>query len=108
MTEFQLTSTADHAQTHVLVTGELDLVSAPELERELQRILLAAASDVVLDLRGVTFIDSSGLRVVLVGSRDARASGRRFVVLAGEGQVRRVIDMAQVADHLELDDEVAG
>lgn len=57
----------------------------------------------------MTFIDSSGLRVVLVGSRDAAAGGRRFVVLAGAGQVRRAIDMAQVADHLELgDDEIAG
>lgn len=109
MTAFQLTTTADHdARTHVLVTGELDLVSAPELEHELRHILLDATGDVVLDLREVTFIDSSGLRVVLVSSRDARAAGRRFVVLAGAGQVRRVIDMAQVADHLELDDEVAG
>lgn len=109
MTVFQLTTDADDARARVTVAGELDLVSAPELEQTLRHLRLAPAGDVVLDLREVTFIDSSGLRVVLVGSRDARTAGHRFVVLAGTGQVRRVIDMAQVADHLELgDDEVAG
>ncbi len=104
MTAFQLTTTPDDgADLRITVRGELDLANAPELERELHGLLTAGgAGDLVLDLREVTFIDSSGLRAVLVGSREARAAGRRMLVCPGEGQVLRVIELAQVAEHLEL------
>ena len=104
MTPLQITTTSQDGTGRVAVTGELDIATAPQLERALETQLAAGAGEIVLDLRGVTFIDSSGLRVVLVASRSAASEGRRLIVVPGDGQVLRVIRLAQVEDRLDLGD----
>lgn len=104
MTPFQIQTTEEGEDgLRVSVQGELDIATAAELERELLAGL--RGRDVVLDLQAVSFMDSSGLRALLVASREAREAGRRLLVLPGTGQVLRVIEMAQVAEHLELADD---
>jgi anti-anti-sigma factor len=103
MTRFQIRTTEDgDDRMRISVQGELDIATASELERELRASL--SGGDVVLDLEPVSFMDSSGLRALLVASREAREAGRRLLVLPGTGQVLRVIEMAQVSEHLELAD----
>lgn len=104
MTALQITTTAQAEGTRIELTGEVDIATAPQLEQALEPLLAQETGDLVLDLRGVTFLDSSGLRVVLVASRTATAAGRRFVVDAGDGQVLRVIRLARVEDRLDLGD----
>ena len=53
---------------------------------------------VVLDLRGVQFIDSSGLRVVLMASQDL--GGRLATVIAADSPVSMLVDLAEVADRV--------
>lgn len=104
MTPFQIaTAEEGEGRTRISVHGELDIATADELERELRAAV--SCGDAVLDLRAVSFMDSSGLRALLVASREAREAGRRLLVLPGSGQVLRVIEMAHVAEHLELADE---
>ena len=104
MTALQITTTSQNGHTRIDLAGELDLATAPDLEHALETQLATAVTDVVLDLRGVTFIDSSGLRVVLVASRSAADEGRRLIVVPGDGQVLRVIQLARVEDRLDLGD----
>jgi len=102
MTALQITTTSPDGSPRIQLTGELDIATGPDLERALEAQLAEAATDIVLDLRGVTFIDSSGLRVVLVASRSATDAGRRLIVVPGDGQVLRVIQLAQVENRLDL------
>ena len=51
----------------------------------------------------MTFIDSSGLRTLLLASREASATERRLQIATGSGHVLRVITLAGVADRLDLD-----
>ena len=104
MTALQITTTSQDGTTRIALTGELDIATGPDLEQALEAQLALAATDIVLDLRGVTFIDSSGLRVVLVAGRSAADEGRRLIVVPGDGQVLRVIQLAQVEGHLDLGD----
>jgi len=104
MMALQITTTSQDGTTRIELAGELDIATGPDLERALETQLAQAVRDLVLDLRGVTFIDSSGLRVVLVASRSASDEGRRLIVVPGDGQVRRVIRLAQVEDRLDLGD----
>ncbi|MGZ4220219.1 MAG: STAS domain-containing protein [Solirubrobacteraceae bacterium] len=67
---------ADH-EIRVAVEGELDLVSAPELEEALKRELLAS-NDVLLDLSEMDFIDSTGLHAIVEAVRTAKAVGRKL------------------------------
>ena len=58
----------------------------------------------VLDLREVSFFDSTGLQLVLDADVRAREEGRRFVVLPGDGEPMRILELAEVADRLQLEE----
>jgi anti-anti-sigma factor len=84
--------------THVLVLcGELDMASARAVEAELTSIEAAAPlARLVIDLRGVTFIDSSGLRLVLEASRRAEAAAHRLALLRPPDRVLRVFQISGI------------
>lgn len=67
---------ADH-EVRVSVEGELDLVSAPELEETLKRELVEG-NDVLLDLSAMDFIDSTGLHAIVESVRTAKAVGHKL------------------------------
>jgi anti-sigma B factor antagonist len=70
----------DH-EIQVAVTGELDLVSASQLEETLKRELLAD-NDVLLDLSDMDFIDSTGLHAIVESVRTAKSVGRKLKLSA--------------------------
>jgi anti-anti-sigma factor len=86
------------------VRGELDLSTGPRLEEEVRRIEVEAPKVLVLDLREVTFFDSTGLQLVLDADVRAREEGRAFVIAPGEGEPRRILELAEVADRLNLEE----
>jgi anti-sigma B factor antagonist len=91
-----------HARV-VVASGEIDMATAPMLEREVNAAIQAGDGAVVLDLCNVTFFDSSGLRVAIVAHRNLGERGRRLaVVCEPEGHVRRTFGLAGVADLLDL------
>lgn len=87
----------------VRVTGELDLATAPILARALSQPE-ARGQHVVLDLRELTFIDSSGVHVILQASLLANAVGRRLVLVRGSSHVDRVLSLTEASDSLEIVD----
>jgi anti-sigma B factor antagonist len=89
----------------VAPTGDLDLSGAEPLEAELERLLAEPGLDaIVLDLRGLAFLDSSGLRVVVVAHMRARDAARRFVLVRGSETVHRVFEITRMAERLEFVD----
>lgn len=89
----------------VTVRGELDLATADRLWTELEPLLLPRAV-VVLDGAGITFMDSSGLRVLLQAGKRAAADGAVFRLVAPQPAVRRVLELAGTGGHLETWDSV--
>lgn len=86
------------------VSGELDLASSPELERELER---GASSDVellIIDLRKLEFMDSTGLSVLVRGHQKATQNGKEFAVVKGPQQVERLLSLTGVAERLTIVD----
>lgn len=89
--------TEQHGGAAVVVpTGELDLATAPALEEALQRSFDGDAAHVVLDLRELEFIDSSGLRTLLTARRQADVSGKQFSLVAGHRGLERTLEIAGV------------
>jgi anti-anti-sigma factor len=92
----------------VVPRGELDMASAPELE---QAILprLDGGAWVVLDLRALDFIDSSGLRVVVGAHRAAEEGGGRFTCVRGPSgsTVHRIVEIAGIDGVIEMVDDPA-
>jgi anti-sigma B factor antagonist len=83
--------------TVVVPTGELDLATAPALENALARAFDGgSAARVVLDLRELEFIDSSGLRTLLTARRRADDAGADFSLVAGHRGLERTLEIAGV------------
>jgi anti-sigma B factor antagonist len=89
----------DGDRTVLELAGEFDLAAEPVLTRELEKAL--PASTLVLDLRRVTFMDSTGLRLLLEADARVRGSGDTCVVVRGPG-VHRVIEEGLLASRLEV------
>jgi anti-anti-sigma factor len=89
----------------VRLTGELDMAGVDQFERHLAVEEPPESGTFVLDLRGLTFIDSSGLRAVIMADQQIRSGGGRFVVVRGTDRVNEVMEMTGVAQRIELVDE---
>lgn len=92
---------------HVVLTGELDLSTIDRLEQELARVEGAGPATVALDLSRVTFLDSSGLRVIVSADQRARRENRRFVVVRGPDTVQRVFSITRLDEQLDIVDDFA-
>lgn len=104
MTAFDTDHRTDGSTTRVVVRGELDAETGPRADELLRRLEATGPQTLVLDLREVTFFDSTGLQIVLDAEVRARAAGRRLVVVPGDGEPRRVLELADVTDRLDLED----
>jgi len=81
--------------------GDLDLASADAVAQRLDT-LAGAAETVLLDLDGLAFMDSSGLRVVLQAAETSRTSDWSFSLTPGSEQVRNLFASAGVTDRLPI------
>ncbi len=91
-------------ETHIIeLLGELDIAGAPSLEEELLRIEASDATSIVCDLGGLEFIDSTGIRL-LVMAADRSAGDGRFTMLRGPQQVHRVFEITDLVTRLPFAD----
>jgi anti-sigma B factor antagonist len=106
MPKLEYETTRNGTVAIVRPVGELDLSGAAVLEAELER--LAADPElgaVVLDMRGLEFMDSSGLRLVVVADMKAREAGRRFAIVRGDETVHRVFEITRMSERLDFVDD---
>ena len=98
----QLQIDVRHGDNRVVLTltGELDMASAERLQQAIDEEGLRAETSVVLNLEGLQFIDSTGLRVMLKALERCRARGQDFAITPGSQQVQRLLSVAGVATHL--------
>jgi anti-anti-sigma factor len=99
--ELTVSPASDQDVVVVTVAGDLDLSTAPDLERSLVGVQ-TDGRPVVLDLRQVTFMDSSGLRVILAADARARSAGSRLVLVEGPPGVQRVFHLTLLDRRLEF------
>ena len=77
----------------VSVTGEIDSFTSPELEQELEWVLGDGASNAVVDLAGVDFIDSTALRVLLKALPRFSRRGGNLVLVSDDRRVLRTLEI---------------
>jgi len=95
------TSRIGPESVRVTVRGELDLASADQLEATLAAVS-AEASVVVLDLRDLAFMDSTGLQVIVRTERRLREQKRRLTLVRGPSQIQRLFLMAGLEPHFQF------
>jgi anti-sigma B factor antagonist len=89
---------------HVTLSGDLDLSTAKRAEQAIEDAERSGHKTVVIDLRGLSFMDSTGLRVLVSADKRARRSNRRTVIVQGPAAVRRVFEITRLDERLEIVD----
>ena len=92
----QLTVLPDRQRAVVALRGELDIATVPAVEQEVAALCARGFEEVCLDLCGVTFFDSSGLRLLIRLDSRLTAEGCRFTVTPGEGAAARVLAITRL------------
>jgi anti-sigma B factor antagonist len=97
---FRIEVRPERGQQLVRVTphGELDLASVPQLEAEIARLRSRGFATILLDLRRLAFMDSTGLALLLRLHEEARSDGFRFAIADREGPVRRLLEITGTSD----------
>jgi anti-sigma B factor antagonist len=86
----------------IAVSGELDLASGPELEARLHDISSSDTELVVVDLRELEFMDSTGLSIIVRAHQRLTEEGCDLGLVKGSPQVQRLLDLTGVADRIAL------
>jgi len=104
---FKMAERRDGDRTVVALAGELDFGTVGQVQARLAELREQHAA-ALLDLDRLTFMDSTGIRLILTACEDAQRDGWSFSVTRGSERVRRVLEAAQVIDRLPYDDPAAG
>ncbi|MBV9212402.1 MAG: STAS domain-containing protein [Actinobacteria bacterium] len=104
MSNLSLETREEEGAVRIAISGELDLGSALTFDEELRRAEGRAPQTVILDLRRLRFMDSTGLRLIMSAQSRASARGRRLAIVLGTDSIRRIFRMAGVGRRLEIVD----
>lgn len=84
------------------IAGEVDLATVGDVERAVKSVFDDGASALALDLSGTTFMDSTGLRTLVVADRQFREEGRPFAVVVQPGPITRLMDLSGLDSSLTI------
>jgi len=103
--DFAVTSELRGEAATVAVRGEVDVYTAPQLRDELYRVIGDGAKQVVLDLSAMTFIDSTGLGVVVGSLKRVRESDGDLILRSPSRSTRKVLDITGLSRIVEIQGE---
>jgi anti-anti-sigma factor len=106
MAELNWESAADGDELHVTVTGELDISNVERFEEDLMALEHPRPGLLVLDLRAVRFIDSTGLSLLLNADARARRQSRHVTIVSGNGAARRIMRTVALDQILDVKTEL--
>jgi anti-sigma B factor antagonist len=100
--DFGLSVSVDEGVTVVRVSGDLDCYSAPQLRAALWALVADGHQEVVVDVGGTNFIDSTGLGVLVGGVRRLREGGGKLVLRSPNALTRRLFEITGVTKLFEI------
>jgi len=101
---FELKVVRNGRATHIAPCGELDIATTPELEQALVEATADASAQIVLDLRELSFMDSTGLRALAQANSRADDAGVKLSIVRGPRQIARVLEISGLGGLLPMVD----
>jgi anti-anti-sigma factor len=101
MTRIDVDTQIEDGLAVIRLRGELDIAGTPAFEDALHAVTEEPAVEgIVVDLSGLDFLDSSGLRALALADSGIRESGLRFALVPGGEPVQRVFEITRMTDRL--------
>lgn len=88
----------------ISVQGEIDLATVPDLENAIESVYAANSHPLVIDLTESSFMDSTGLKALVMANRRFDESGRGFAIAVSGGPISRLIDLSGVDSSIKVVD----
>ena len=105
---FRVLTNESGARFEIAIQGELDIATAPQLDAEFERVgALDGIEFVVVDLRELAFLDSTGLEAIVKFDARSRAAGVEVAVVRGPRAVERLFAVMQLDRRLRIVDDPA-
>lgn len=95
-------STLNDEWESLAVAGEIDLATAEQFEKAIADVHDGCDLGLVVDLSGTSFMDSTGLRSIVMADRKFRESERKFALAVNGGPISRLIDMSGVEQSITI------
>ena len=102
--DLTLTSEREGVVHSICLFGELDLATADTVQDELTHVEASNADSIIIDLSGLTFIDSTGIRLLYSAAARSRADCDRLTLLRGGAAVQRALQLTALEDRLPFAD----
>jgi anti-sigma B factor antagonist len=102
---FEVQDVVSDGRHRLVLTGELDLAPAAELEAVLLRLCADGTKEIALDLSKLSFMGSTGLRVVLLAKELCEQHGYEFLLIAGPRNIQRMFELTGLLDVLPFQAE---
>ncbi|HZE06522.1 MAG TPA: STAS domain-containing protein [Solirubrobacteraceae bacterium] len=101
---FEVNVIPDRERVVVAPAGEIDLATAPRMQQDVVELLERGFTRVVVDLRRVEFLDSQGIRALVLAHNRAHELGATMpVVLGNADAARRALELSGVLAFLDVD-----
>jgi anti-sigma B factor antagonist len=84
----------------LILSGEIDLLAVPDLKESVRRLCIEGATEIVLDFREVTFMDSAGLQAVLSAQRLCAEHHCELSLIPGPPHIQSLFELTGLAEHL--------
>jgi anti-sigma B factor antagonist len=91
--EFHIEERIDQGLPVIAVVGEIDVATAPQLREALHEVIAQGHATVVLDLLGVTFLDSTALGVLVGGLKRCRELGGELHVVVADARIKKIFEI---------------
>lgn len=92
-----------NADSHVVaLSGELDIATADQLTAALEGVTPAPGERLVINLTAVSFMDSTGLRVLIAANGAATDGGYELFIVTGESPAKRVLELTRMDEHMQV------
>jgi anti-sigma B factor antagonist len=98
----EITSVQRDGVNVVSLAGELGMTASADATAYLTAKIEEGRSNLLIDVSGLTYLSSAGLSAILGAMRDARSAGGDVRLAGAEGDIRRVVDMAGIAQVMKI------
>jgi anti-sigma B factor antagonist len=86
----------------VALRGELDIATADQLTAALDGVAPAPGERLVIDLTAISFMDSTGLRVLIAANGAATEGGYELFIVTGDSPAKRVLELTRMDEHMQV------
>ena len=104
--EFEIAERADTTLPVIAVSGEIDVATAPQLREWLQRVIAQGESTIVLDLLGVTFLDSTALGVMVGALKRCREAGGDLHIVVADPRIMKIFEITGLTNVFTIADSL--